>query len=326
MNAAAGRDVGAPEATRRDIQAFWGEVYRTAYGRDPMLTPAGLDAALVELEDMFRFQGHGAVVEMPIAALDGRRVLEIGSGSGGHSALFAKHGARMTSIDITWERAAATARKFELLGDRGRACLAAQADAESLPFADGVFDIVYSNGVLHHTRDTERAVAEALRVLRPGGLAVVMLYCKSSFHYWFTLFFCVGILKGRMFQGGAWLGRATEWIGSSRQTVENPITRCYTARGVRRLFAACEDVRLRKMGFFFYAIPKIGRLYRRFQIRHFGLHPGGMLVYGEPWPRTSPLERRLGRYIGFAWFIAARKPADMSGGAKWHREKWKARS
>jgi SAM-dependent methyltransferase len=308
MTAAAERDSAGAAATTRDIQAFWGEVYRTAYGRDAALTPARLDAALVELEDMFRFQGHGAVVEMPIEALDGRRVLEIGSGSGGHSALFAKHGARMTSIDVTWERAAATARKFALLGPRGGACLAVQADAERLPFADGAFDIIYSNGVLHHVPDTERAVAEALRVLRPGGLAVVMLYCKSSFHYWFTLFFCVGILKGQMFRGGQWLGRATEWIGPGRQTVENPVTRCYTARGVRRLFAGCEDVRLRKMGFFFYAIPKIGRLYRRFQTRRYGVHPGGVLVYGEPWPRTSPLERRLGRHIGFAWFVAARKP------------------
>jgi hypothetical protein len=35
-----------------------------------------------------------------------------------------------------------------------------------------------------------------------------------------------------------------------------------------------------------------------------------MLVYGEPWPRTSALERRLGRHIGFAWFVAARKAAE----------------
>ena len=37
-------------------------------------------------------------------------------------------------------------------------------------------------------------------------------------------------------------------------------------------------------------------------------HPGGVLVYGEPWPIQSPLELRLGRVMGWAWFISARKP------------------
>ena len=34
------------------------------------------------------------------------------------------------------------------------------------------------------------------------------------------------------------------------------------------------------------------------------------LVYGEPWPISSPLERWLGRIMGFAWFILAKKPDD----------------
>ena len=57
------------------------------------------------------------------------------------------------------------------------------ADAENLEFADDSFDLVYSHGVLHHTPDTEGAVREIYRVLRPGGRAVVMLYHRDSYNY-----------------------------------------------------------------------------------------------------------------------------------------------
>ena len=56
------------------------------------------------------------------------------------------------------------------------------ADAENLPFDADTFDVFYSNGVLHHTPDTERTIAEAHRVLKPGGTAKVMLYYRNSFY------------------------------------------------------------------------------------------------------------------------------------------------
>ena len=297
------------EADKPDVQAFWKALYHSLHdGVNDGLTRDGLMAALAETEDMFRLRQHMAVVEMPAAELAGKAVLEIGPGAGGHSALFASHGARMTSVDLTAERARATQAKFRLMGAAAQGCQALQGDAENLPFADGVFDIVYSNGVLHHTPDTERAIDEVWRVLRPGGKAVVMLYCKDSWHYWINMLLCVGILKGKALVDRHWLGKATEWGGRDAQTVLNPVTRCYTRAGVYRLFCRFEDVALRKREFYFYLIPKLGRLYRRWQIRRYGTHPGGLLVYGEPWPIWSPLEARLGRIMGWAWFIAATKP------------------
>lgn len=296
-------------ADKHDIQAFWGALYDSLYDSvDRSLNRARLLEAIDAMESMFRLRRHMAAVEMPLAELAGKRVLEIGCGAGGHSALFARHGAVVTAVDITEKRVAATAAKFRLLEDDALGCGAMQADAEALPFKDGSFDIVYSNGVLHHTHDTEKALNEAFRVLKPGGLAIVMLYCKSSWHYWINMWLAVGVLKGRAFDDPNWLGRATEWGGRAAQTVDNPITRCYTAAGIRRLFAHFRDVRMRKGEFYFYLIPKIGRLYRRWQIKRYGTHSGGYLAYGEPWPITSPLEMRLGRSMGFAWFIRATKP------------------
>jgi ubiquinone/menaquinone biosynthesis C-methylase UbiE len=292
---------------KHDIQAFWGALYDSLYGEaDQDITREQLLVALDALEDMFRLRQHMAVVEMPLDGLAGKRVLEIGPGAGGHSALFARHGAEVSAVDITRARARATAAKFRLLGADD--CVAMQGDAESLPFDDGIFDIVYSNGVLHHTDSTEKAMEEVFRVLKPGGRAVVMLYCKSSWHYWINMWFCVGVCKGKLLGGKNWLGRATEWGGRDAQSVENPVTRCYARYAIKKLFARFEDLTLRKGEFYFYLIPKLGRLYRRWQIKRYGTHPGGYLVYGEPWPMQSPLERRLGRVMGFAWFISAAKP------------------
>lgn len=295
--------------TKSDIQTFWKSLYESLYDEvDRELTHERLIQGIRDLEEMFRFRRHLAVVEMPLRELNGQRVLEVGCGAGGHSALFAYHGATMTSIDLTLARCRSTAAKFALLGEAAQGCLAMQSDAEALPFEDGTFDIVYSNGVLHHTTDTEKAIAEVYRVLKPGGRAVIMLYCMSSWHYWVNMVLFVGFLKGQLWRQRNWLGKATEWGGRNSQTVENPITRCYTKRGIRKLFSAFEGLTLRKGDFFFYLIPKLGRLYRRWQIRRYGLHPGGVLVYGEPWPVQSPLELRLGQIMGFSWWIAATKP------------------
>jgi len=297
------------EPAKQDVQNFWGSLYSSLYQDiDKDLTRDRILELLEQLEDMFRLRGHLAVIEMPLAELSGKRVLEIGPGAGGHSALFASYGAIMTSVDITYDRARATQAKFDLMDDRAAGCQALQSDGEHLPFKDGVFDIVYSNGVLHHTPDTGKAIEEVLRVLKPGGDAVIMLYCKNSWHYWINMVFFVGILKGKLLSGRNWLGRATEWGGKDKQTIENPITRCYTATGIGQLFKGFEDLTLRKGDFFFYLIPKLGRLYRRWQIKHYGTHPGGYLVYGEPWPIQSPLELWLGKIMGFSWFIHARKP------------------
>ena len=146
---------------KKDIQAFWEALYDSLYeGVDKDITREQLLQGLDALEDMFRLRRHMAVVEMPLDGLKGKRVLEIGPGAGGHSALFARFGAIVTALDITQARAEATAAKFKVLGADD--CVAMQGDAEDLPFDVSSFDIVYSNGVLHHTDSTEKAMEEVL--------------------------------------------------------------------------------------------------------------------------------------------------------------------
>jgi ubiquinone/menaquinone biosynthesis C-methylase UbiE len=110
----------------------------------------------------------------------GLRVLEIGCGLGTDGAQFAKAGALYTGVDLTDAAVELARKRFELFNLPGEF---RTADAENLDFPDNTFDLVYSHGVLHHTPDTERAVREVHRVLKPGGRAVVMLYHRNSYNY-----------------------------------------------------------------------------------------------------------------------------------------------
>ena len=100
----------------------------------------------------------------------GERVLDLGSGAGTDSLVAAQmvgEAGRVTGIDMTPEmlakaRAAATemgATNVEFV----------ESEAEHLPFEDGTFDVVISNGVIDLIPDKDAVFAELHRVLVPGG-------------------------------------------------------------------------------------------------------------------------------------------------------------
>ncbi len=99
------------------------------------------------------------------------RSLEIGAGTGYFSLNLLQAGVvrEATCTDISPGMVSVLAGNAERLGLDVRT---ARADAESLPFADGSFDLVLGHAVLHHLPDLERAFAEFHRVLRPGGRIV----------------------------------------------------------------------------------------------------------------------------------------------------------
>ncbi|HJO72051.1 MAG TPA: class I SAM-dependent methyltransferase [Rhodospirillales bacterium] len=292
-----------------DIQKWWGDLYRQRYaGHEDGLDAASLGRRLDKLEDLFRRRRHLAAVEMPLDDLTGATVLEIGSGAGAHAALFARHGASVVAIDITPERVAATARKLALVPEsRGRAY---HADAENLPFRDAAFDVVYSNGVLHHSEDTERCINEVQRVLKPGGRAVIMLYARHSAAFWLNIV-PRALITGELFRWpeAQWIGRLTEGKPAFG-TTRNPITRVYSRRAIAKLFGAFTVSRLRKSSFQFdnMAIPRLTQM-RMAALGILGhrAHPGGTLVYGAPFMAETPLELWLGKFIGFSWNIVAEK-------------------
>ena len=106
--------------------------------------------------------------------LAGRRVLDVGCGTGHFSPEAQQRGASTTAVDIGLEllkRARNKGVRRVVAGDAG-----------TLPFADGTFDVVISSECIEHTADPEQSVAEMLRVLKPGG--ALALTCPNRAWRW----------------------------------------------------------------------------------------------------------------------------------------------
>jgi tocopherol O-methyltransferase len=113
----------------------------------------------------------------------GERVLDAGCGLGGSSLWLARHrGAHpvgITTVEHQVHAAHAVAARRSLAG-RARFV---QADYTAMPFADGVFDVVWAFESLCHAVDKAAFYREAARVLRAGGRLVVAEYIRASRTY-----------------------------------------------------------------------------------------------------------------------------------------------
>src|SRR5439155_8074052 len=159
----------------------------------------------------------------------GKRVLEVGVGLGADHQRFAVAGAELSGIDLTPRAIEHTRRRFQAFGLNSNLSV---GDAENLGFGDGTFDIVYSWGVLHHSPDTPKAVSEVWRVLRPGGIAKIMIYHKWS-------------LVGYMLWLRYALMRFRPWTSMAdiySKYLESPGTKAYTVREAREMFSAFKSV------------------------------------------------------------------------------------
>ncbi len=293
--------------TKTSIQEFWGDLCKQWYTEfDKELTSEKLYRYLDDLRDMFKWRRHLATTEMDLDSLEGRRVLEIGSGGGAHSALFKRYGAHMTSVDITAERVISTARKMSLIKEGTG--ISVQSDAENLPFIDDSFDIVYSNGVLHHSENTERCIQEVNRVLKKNGRAMLMLYSRHSAMYWLNLYPRT-ILSGLVFKysEAERIGMITEGRAQFGNT-KNPITRVYSRKQIRQLLKDFRIESLRKNSFSFSQLPVAARI-RSPLLKWLGYKPweSGIIVYGSPCYGETRLELLLSPILGFAWSIVASK-------------------
>src|SRR5581483_1420636 len=201
---------------------------------------------------------------MEFASHGGEDVLEIGGGIGTDLAQFAAHGARVTDLDLAAGHLQLAEENFRLRGLAGRFI---HHDAESLPFADASFDLVYSNGVLHHTPNTSAVVREIFRVLRPGGRAIVMLYAEDSFHYWRKQVWAFGVkerLLDRMSMGEIMSSKVERSANEAK-----PLVKVYTPARAAALFDGFEEIRILHRQLEAFELPDSlrrwrGRIERRF--------------------------------------------------------------
>jgi 2-polyprenyl-3-methyl-5-hydroxy-6-metoxy-1,4-benzoquinol methylase len=111
----------------------------------------------------------------------GKRVLEIGCGIGTDTINFARHGARVTAVDLSENSLAIARQRAEVFGLQDRICFYranVEQLSEFLPVES--YDLVYSFGVLHHTPHPSEALAEVRKYIRPGGTLKIMVYHRRS--------------------------------------------------------------------------------------------------------------------------------------------------
>lgn len=192
-------------------------------------------------------------------ALRGQRVLDVGCGPGFWARYLAARGVDYTGIDLSPRSAAMAARSLELLGLRGQVQV---GNAEALPFADAIFDAVISEGVIHHTPDTQACIDGIHRVLRPGGRAAVSVYYRTAMLRSPRLFAIAGRVMRGLRVGLA--GRGREGLGHARTPEEfvrmydgasNPIGKAYTGPELRRAFGRFATVSTRR--YFMPPIPPL---------------------------------------------------------------------
>lgn len=262
---------------KAQIRAQWDDNPCGSHHGDAGLGPR--DLAWFEAIERHRFVDYAPWMPdvMEFGRHCGEKVLEIGAGLGTDLARFAKGGAIVTDLDFSLGHLTHAKANFAARGLDGTFL---QGDAEDMPFDDATFDLVYANGVIHHTPYTEKVVDEIQRVLRPSGRLICMVYSENSLHYWKDIIFnyCLRRRKIHRLSPNAVMSQEVEMS----ETDSQPLVKVYTAAKLREMFGSFERIEICKRQL---TPPERPRLLR--------------------WLPASALQR----VMGWNLIVKARKPA-----------------
>jgi len=172
------------------------------------------------MHDVFKFE-----------EFKGKKVLEIGCGSGIDAIEFAKAGAKIWITDMTDKAVNHTKKLFEELNLEAEDIC--KVDATCLPHESDFFDLVYAFGVLHHIPRFEKAIKEIYRILKPGGKCYAMVYHRNSMLYNHSILYLGGFIRGGFEKG---LGEKELLCLYSEMNEGCPYSRVFTPEEAFRLF------------------------------------------------------------------------------------------
>ncbi len=164
-----------------------------------------------DLLSLGRTKAWRKVLTQQIAPKPGMKILDIATGTGSSSEPLAKAGADVTSLDFSEGMLAIGRKKRPFLNF-------VQGDALNLPFADNVFDVTTISFGLRNMQKTHTALAQALRVTKPGGSLFIAEFSEPTFAPFRTLYM-------------EYLMKALPMI--AKKTSSNPDAYIYLAESIR---------------------------------------------------------------------------------------------
>ena len=214
-----------------EVQEFWEE---EACGSGEVIV-GGLEPFTrewYERIEQYRYEVEPFIFSIAqFSRYSGKKLLEVGVGAGTDHLQWARSGAECYGVDLTESAIEATKKRFALYGFKSNL---QRIDAETLPFPDNSFDLVYSWGVIHHSEKPEFIIREIRRVLKSDGMFVGMMYGRWSL-FVFKLWVKYAILGGK-----PWLSFAdVVW-----DKVESVGTKSYTHNELAEMFSEFTDVEL----------------------------------------------------------------------------------
>jgi len=165
-----------------DNDAYWSEMSGTRAAKKLGIAPNDPNSHVVFDEWFFWYYPYLANTSIiPWSDLMGKDVLEVGLGYGSVGRKAINCGAIYTGLDVA-------RGPIDYLSETTQSSTPTflQESVLSMPFPDKRFDYVISIGCLHHSGDLPKALEECLRVLRPGGTLILMVYSALSYKRWIT--------------------------------------------------------------------------------------------------------------------------------------------
>ncbi len=198
-----------------------------------------------------------------LESLAGKKLLDVGAGSGRHSLHAARAGADVTAVDVG--ASIDIARR-----NLPPSVMTVEADAEHLPFEHGSFDLVMSIGVLHHLPDPERALRAITRFARPGGHVHIYVYWVPHQRWQRSVLGLVSALRRVTVRVPH---RVLHWL-------------CYPIAAVLHVSFVAPYRWLHKR-------PRAARLAATMPLKTYADYPFGVLVNDQFDRFSAPLERRF---------------------------------
>ncbi len=213
---------------KRKVYDFWNN---SSCGEKLYLKESEKQSYNNQANSRYELEGHMIFPFAKFSEYRGLKVLEIGVGLGADHQKFAESGSELYGIDLTERAVKHTSHRLLVFGLKSKITV---GDAELLEFPDDFFDLVYSWGVLHHSPNTEKAISEVLRVLKPRGEAKIMIY-----HKWSIVGYMLWVRYALM-SFKPWM--KLENIYSLY--LESPGTKAYSILAAKELFSNFNDIEI----------------------------------------------------------------------------------